>query len=436
MEKIITYSEQFKSVALEWMTSPAAYAQFGLLFGAFFLAWIVTKALSPRLNTLLTPLEGDVSIWAKLRRFGLSFIPLLLPLLAATFTAIGGQVTNSLFDQSTVIAFGNRVFVFLAARILVDKVIYSPYLKTLGKYFLIPAAFLYMLGILTPALGFLASQKIGVGAIKFTADKIITAIVAAGFLFWLGRWSNAQGTDYIRSKEDLRPSVRELAAKTFEMGVFAIVFLLLINILELPLASLAVFGGAVGVGVGFGLQKIASNFISSIILLLEGQATVGDYVQLDGGEAGTIIRMTARATILESYDGRWIVVPNEDFITTRVVNYSDQGSANRYSVDFSVAYDTDINKIPDIITQAVSKHPEVLNKPEKPDCELAGFGDSGIDFTVEFWVNGIDDGKNKYSSDVLFLIWNALKEHNIQIPYPQREIKILQGKELLSSSCA
>ena len=119
-----------------------------------------------------------------------------------------------------------------------------------------------------------------------------------------------------------------------------------------------------------------------LILLLEGQATVGDYVELDGGEAGTIVKTTARSTILETNDGRWIVVPNEDFITTRVVNYSDQGSANRYEADFSVSYDTDINLVPALVEAAVSKHPEVLDDPFPPDCELRGFGESGINFAV------------------------------------------------------
>ena len=199
-------------------------------------------------------------------------------------------------------------------------------------------------------------------------------------------------------------------------------FLILMNVLGIDLTTLAVLGGAIGVGLGFGLQRIASNFISGVILLLEGQATVGDYVELDGGEAGTIVKMTARATILETFDGRWIVVPNEDFITTRVVNYSDQGSANRYEAAFSVSYDTDINVIPGIVEPAVSKHPDVLSEPDGPDCELRGFGDSGIDFAVEFWVNGIDDGSKKYTSDVLFLVWNALKDAGVEIPYPQRVV--------------
>lgn len=160
-----------------------------------------------------------------------------------------------------------------------------------------------------------------------------------------------------------------------------------------------------------------------MILLLEGQATVGDYVELDGGEAGTIVRMTARAAILETFDGRWIVVPNEDFIVTRVVNYSDAGSANRYEAPFSVSYDTDINRVPAIIEAAVSALPFVLQDPEGPDCELRGFGESGVDFACEFWVNGIDDGRNKYTSEVLFAIWNALKESDIAIPYPHRVIE-------------
>ena len=109
------------------------------------------------------------------------------------------------------------------------------------------------------------------------------------------------------------------------------------SIMGIDLTAVAVLGGALGVGIGLGLQQIAANFVSGIILLLEGQTTVGDYVELDGGEKGTIVKMTARACILETFDGKWIVVPNEHFITTRVVNYSDQGSANRYEALFSVS---------------------------------------------------------------------------------------------------
>jgi len=97
-----------------------------------------------------------------------------------------------------------------------------------------------------------------------------------------------------------------------------------------------------------------------------------------------------------------------------------------------VSYDTDINKIPDIIEAAVAKHPKVLTEPEKPDCELRGFGDSGVNFCVEFWVMGMDDGKNKFSSDVLFLVWNALRDNGIEIPFPQRDLRIRDAGALAS----
>jgi len=283
---------------------------------------------------------------------------------------------------------------------------------------------LYALGILDDLTGWLAQTQVALGNIQFSLLAIARGLIAGSLLFWLGGWSTGQSKAMFEKQKELRPATRELAIKASEVLIFGALFLILMNIMGIDLTALAVLGGAIGVGLGFGLQKIASNFISGVILLLEGQATVGDFVELDGGEAGTIVRMTARATILESFDGRWIVVPNEDFITTRVVNYSDSGSANRYEVGFSVSYDTDINEVPAIIEAAVATHPAVLDDPEPPDCELRALGESGIEFAVEFWVNGIDDGKNKYTSDVLFLVWNALRSEGIQIPYPQRVVEL------------
>ncbi len=427
LETLENYAEQGRDIALEWVTSPAAYAQFGLLIAAYLLAVVVNAWTRPRLQRVLTPTETDETPIAKARRFVLIFLPLLLPLLAYAFTAAGEQVTRSLFGSGAVIAFGKRIFIFLAVRLAVRDMIADPFLKTLGRYLAVPLAAIYVLGLLDPLIALLEATRVSFGNISFSLLAIFRAVIAGSILFWLGRWSSDTGTTFIRAQETMRPPTRELAAKAFELAVFATVGLILLNVMGLNLSALAIFGGAVGVGLGFGLQKIASNFISGIILLLEGQATVGDFVELDGGESGTIVKLGARATILETYDGKWIVVPNEDFITSRIVNWSDAGSGNRYAVDFSVSYDTDINRVPELISKAVSAHPAVLDVPEPPDCELAGFGDSGIDFSVEFWVEGIDDGKNKYSSEVRFLIWNALKDAGIEIPFPQREIRYRDG---------
>ncbi|MEO0391455.1 MAG: mechanosensitive ion channel domain-containing protein [Pseudomonadota bacterium] len=427
VQTVLGYVMQGWDLAKSWLLSPAAWSQFALLIVAYFAAVLINRRAQPWLARLLDPGADADGYIPSARRFVLQFLPLMLPLLAFVLTSIGESAVRAMFDSGAVIAFGKRVFLFLAVRALVRDIIADPFLKLLGRYVLIPVTALYALGLLTLVATQLESTIVPLGNMSFNVLWLIQFIVVGGIIFWLGQWSNSQTTDIISKQEEMRPSLRQLLAKSVEFLIFAVAFIVLMNIMGVNLSALAVLSGAIGVGLGFGLQKIASNFISGVILLVEGQATVGDYVELDGGEAGTIVRMTARAAILETYDGRWIVVPNEDFITTRVVNYSDSGSANRYEAPFSVSYNTDINLVPDIIEAAVAKHPEVLDLPFPPDCELRGFGDSGIDFAVEFWVNGIDDGKNKFTSDVLFLIWNALKDNNIEIPYPQRVVE-LKGK--------
>lgn len=418
------YVLQGWDLAKGWLLSPEAWSQFGLLLVAWFMAKLVDRKLTPLLTRWLTPPEGHLGLFAKVRNFVLMFLPLVLPLLAYVFTGIGEAVVRSIFDSGAVIALGKRLFMFLAVRILARDIVTDPLFKLLGKFVALPVAGLYVLGLLDLVQATLEETIVPLGNLSFSVMSLIQFIIVGGIIFWFGRWSNDQSASLIQKQEDMRPATRQLAEKATEILIFGVAFLVFMNIMGIPLTSLAVLTGALGVGIGFGLQKIASNFISGVILLLEGQATVGDYVELDGGEAGTIVKMTARAAILESFDGRWIVVPNEDFIVTRVVNYSDQGSANRFEAPFSVSYDTDINTVPPIIEAAVATHPRVLDAPYPPDCELRGFGDSGVDFAVEFWVNGLDDGPNKFTSDVLFLIWNALKDNGIEIPYPHRVIEV------------
>ncbi len=433
-QQALEFVFQGLNTAQAWLLSPAAWSQFAVLLVAFLLARYITKRIQPKLTQWLSPEDGSERIFDKARLFLRLFLPLTMPLLAFALTGIGEQLTRSIFDSGTVIAFGKRVFLFLAVRALVRDIITDSFLKMLGKYVLLPIAALYTLGLLDVISARLEAVVVPLGNLSFNLLDLIRFVVIGSIIFWFGRWSNDQSTSLIERQAEMRPATRQLAVKAAEIAIFGAAFLVFMNIMGIPLTSLAVLTGAIGVGLGFGLQRIASNFISGVILLLEGQATVGDFVALDGGEEGTIIRMTARAVILETYDGRWIVVPNEDFIITRVVNYSDSGSANRYEAAFSVSYDTDINLVPAIVEAAVATHAEVLDDPFPPDCELRGFGDSGIDFAVEFWVNGIDDGANKYTSDVLFLIWNALKDNHIEIPFPQRVVEIKGGLPAVASS--
>ena len=422
--RALVWLDRAGQVALGWLTSPAAWSQFGLLVLAFGLALLIARRLRPVLARLLTPAEGKGGMLSSARRFALTLMPLLMPLFAYALTAMGEAVTRNLFGSGDVIAFGKRVFVFLIAQALVRAVIKDPFLRLLGRLVLVPVAALYALGVLDDLALRLDQTVVALGNIRFSVLALIRGLIAGSLLFWLGSWSNRQSADFIKTRPDLRPATRELAVKAAEVAIFGAAFLLLMSIMGIDLTAVAVLGGALGVGIGLGLQQIAANFVSGIILLVEGQTTIGDHVALDGGEKGTIIKMTARACILETFDGKWIVVPNEHFITSRVINYSDAGSANRYEAAFSVSYETDINLVPALIEAAVAALPFVLKVPDGPDCELKGFGESAVDFAVDYWVQGLDDGKNKFASPVLFAIWNALKAAGIEMPYPQRVVEI------------
>ena len=329
--------DQAMDIAAGWLLSPAAWSQFGLLAVAYLTARLADGRISPLLRRLLTPPEGKAGLIATSRHFALRF----LPLLAYVLTAGGETVTRSLFGSGEVIAFGKRVFLFLAARRFVTQVLTDRFLNLLGRFVLIPVAALYALGILDEIAVRLDQTVVALGNIRFSELSLIRGAIAGSLLFWLGTWSNRQSADCIKKQGELRPATRELAVKAAELAIFGAAFLLLMSIMGIDLTAVAVLGGALGgalgVGIGLGLQQIAANFVSGVILLIEGETTVGDYVVLDGGEEGTIVKMTARACVRATFDGRMIMVPNDHFITTRVVNHSSAASPNRYAAAFSVS---------------------------------------------------------------------------------------------------
>ena len=257
-------------------------------------------------------------------------------------------------------------------------------------------------------------------------------LVFGSLLFWLGRKSNTLGQQAIRDQQALDPGTREVFAKLFQIAVIVVIFLLLLQVMGINLTALAVFGGAFGVGLAFGLQQIASNFISGVIILLDRSITLGDYIELEDGRTGVLRELNMRFGVLETYDGKDIMVPNELFITSTYTNWTHKDPQQRYSLELQVAYSTDLDLLFDNIRSICAAHPMVLSGEDvpieyRPDAEIAGFGESGIDVLVEFWMNGIDDGKNRVGADLLHSIWRSIRENGMEIPFPQREVRILES---------
>ena len=171
---------------------------------------------------------------------------------------------------------------------------------------------------------------------------------------------------------------KEVFSKLFEVAVFCIVMLLLLNVMGINITALAVFGGAVGVGLGFGLQSIAANFISGIIILLDRSLQIGDFIELEDGKSGFVREFKMRYSVLETYDGKDLLVPNEKFISSAIVNWSHKDPKQRYRVDFSVPYPTDVRSMVEFIKVAVAEHEQVISGldvpfEERPDCEIDSF---------------------------------------------------------------
>ena len=218
--RVMAWVGQAQDIAGGWISSPAAWSQFAVLALAFVAAVLVNKRLLPVLVRLIAPPEGRETLVATARRFGLKLLPLLMPVLAYAFTAGGEAFTRSLFGSGDVIAFGNRLFLLLAARLLVRDVLTDPFLRLLGRYVLIPVAALYAFGVLDDITARLDATVIALGNIKFSVLALIRGVIAGSLLFWLGSWSNRQSATYIAKQEVLRPATRVLAVKLAEIAIF------------------------------------------------------------------------------------------------------------------------------------------------------------------------------------------------------------------------
>jgi len=425
IDELQVYGLKVLETVLDWATSPQFYAQVAAIILAIAAAQIVAKQIRTRVPFFKKkPGKGR---FLKLREWVFACSDLLFSLLIVLFLAIAIEIATATIGTAWLIRLAEGAAVVFVLYSAINRFVTNPLIRSAAIWIAIPLATLRVFGLLDETIAFLDGISLELGNIRISLWFLAKAAIFGGILFWLGRISSNLGQKAIREHEALDISTRELFAKLFQIVLFGVIFVVLLQILGLDLTALTVFGGALGVGLGFGLQQIASNFISGIIILLERSLSVGDFIELEDGKAGTVKDINMRSSTLQTFDGKEINVPNERFITTEFINWTRDGPDQRYEVDFMVAYDTDLHKVPPIIQAAVSKHPRVLQKPEEPDCEMRSFAGDGVRFAVEFWVDGLDDGPNKFSSDIMFLVWDALRENRIDIPMPQREVRIIGG---------
>ncbi len=414
--------------SLSALTDPSSFYQLILVSTAYLLAILLASFIKNNINALNTQPDSNAH---PLKRLSYNFGIVLSPLIGLFFIKVIYQISvlyeypNWLINLTLIVAL---MLFFLSC---INNFVTSHFPATLFKWLGLPILFLHLVGLLPALIRVLESISINAGNVSISAFGVTRVIIFGAFLFWLGRVSNNFGKAIIKKQQTLDVPTKEVFSKLFEVTLFCIIVLLLLNVMGINLTTLAVFGGAVGVGLGLGLQSIASNFISGIIILLDKSLTIGDYVELDSGQKGFVREFKMRYAVLETYDGKDVLVPNETFISNLIVNWTHKDPKQRYRVDFSVSYKTNIREMCELIKEAVGKHPQVISGEdipfeERPDCEIDSFGDSGVNMFVEFWMEGVDDGKNRVGGDLLLSIFETLRENQIEIPYPQREVKIIK----------
>ena len=267
------------------------------------------------------------------------------------------------------------------------------------------------------------SLTFGIGEYSTSLYKVLRALLLVAIIFWSTAIIIETIEIRINKIRRIRAATRTLLIKIFHIIAYIIAFLLTLDFIGIDLTTLTVFSGAVGIGLGFGLQKIASNFISGLILLLEKSVEQGDLIELSDGTFGFVRKSGARAMLIETFDTKEILVPNEDFITNRVVNWTLSNTKGRVEISLGVSYNSDLKKTKEILLQATAEHPSCIKDPE-PVCYLRNFGDSSVDFTLFFWVDDVTQGRWGPKSEVMFSIWHKFKEHGIEIPFPQRDLHL------------
>jgi small-conductance mechanosensitive channel len=423
-------------MVLDWLdtrgfvvTGPNAIwtlVQLIVIAGSYALAVLLAGRAEPLFEARLRRIKGNPRLLrmlaVPLRRLkGILFVALLwaavLVISAATWPSRSQVIVAvaSLATAWVVIAIASRVIRNRLFANIVAVVAWS-------------VAALNIVGLLPQTLALLDSAAIELQDFRLSLLLVINTAIILTLLLWLAIAGGQFLEGRIRASEDLTPTLKELISKLTKIALLAMAFVWGLSAVGIDFTMLAVFSGAVGLGLGFGLQKVVSNLVSGIILLLDKSAKPGDVITV-GDTFGTINAMGARCVSVIARDGREYLVPNEDLITHQVLNWSYTSDLVRLDVTFGTSYSSDPHLVRRLAAETAAAHPRVVSA-QKPVCHIVGFGDSSIDYVLRFWISDPSRGVTNVRGDVYLALWDAFKSAGVEIPYPHRELILRQPVEL------
>jgi len=281
---------------------------------------------------------------------------------------------------------------------------------------------LHLFGWLPPVLDFLDSLALNLGEQRISLLSVINFALLVALAFTLAVWLSRLISLKLQRIPSLSPSMRIGFGKFSKFILITLAFLLTLNAVGINLSSLAIFGGALGVGLGFGLQKITANFISGFILVLDRSIKPGDVISV-GDQFGWVEEMNSRYVVVRNREGVDTLIPNENLITSEVINWSYADRNVRVIIKVQISYDDDPEQAMELILQCAHASPRVIAEP-KPAVRLMEFADSGIELQLRVWIADPEKGTGAVKSEINLAIWRAFKQAGITIPYPQRDVHL------------
>ena len=307
----------------------------------------------------------------------------------------------------------------------------NPIARNIFAFSIWAIAALSIFGILEETTAILNTIGMSIGGFRISLLAVIKGIFSLFALLYIALFVSGIIERRIYTSKGLRRSSQVLIAKI--VRVFLIVCALIIGITSagIDLSLFAVFGGAIGLGIGFGLQRGVSNLFSGMLLLLDRSIEPGDVIELEGGTFGWVDHMGARYTEIVTRDNKSFLIPNEDFITQRVVNWSHGSSLIRLETRFGVSYKHNPHQISEIAIEAAKMADDRVCKDPEPVCHLTDFGESSLNFTLRFWIKDAEKGVTNIKGSVMLALWDAFQKYNITIPYPHREVYLHEAAPAL-----
>jgi len=410
-----------RSVGAE-LTSPWFYLQLGLVLAGAGIAFATGAAVRARIDM---PSLG-VGWPAPLRQFmrvlaGSASSAVFAALMALARVVMLNATWPSRSYLLSVAA--NLAFAWLIIRLATSFIRNTFIVRVVSLSAWLVAA-LSILGKLEPTVDALDSVSVVLGGLRLTPLLLIQLGVLLVVALWLANIASNFVESRITQSSDLTPSIQVLLVKMIRLGLMVFAVAVVMSAVGINLSALAIFSGAAGVGIGFGLQKIVANFISGIILLADKSVKPGDLVTI-GDSSGRISAMKTRYISVAAGDGREFLIPNEDLVTQKVTNWTYTDKNTLVKVVFGTNYDADPRLVCRLAIDIAAGAPRAI-KGKAPNCLLTEFAEAGMKFSLTFWISD-PDGMDGVKSDVMLALWDAFKREDIQVPYPVREIRVRGG---------